>query len=107
MVVRARSYCVSLNSGSWAVATRCGVAGSHSDFDFVAVSPAFAEQPDLFRALDRRWLWRGVGGEGLSLDLHCYTPEEYSRELVSLGYLGEANSRGELLRVPAEFPDAA
>ena len=78
-----------------------------SDYDFVAVAPAFAEQRDLSRALDRHRIWTEAGGYGIGLDLHCYTPEKFALELDSLGYLGEANERGELIRIPADIQDAA
>lgn len=71
-----------------------------SDYDLVAVSPVFAGQRLVERARDRFDLWRDAGGRFLGLDLHCYAPEEFSRELDSLSYLGEANERGELLRIP-------
>lgn len=48
---------------------------------------------------DRYRLWREAGGFGISLDLHCYTPEEFQRELAGLGYLGQANERGELFKI--------
>jgi predicted nucleotidyltransferase len=78
-----------------------------SDYDLVAVAAAFAHEPDLFRALDRRRLWAAAGGQGKSLDLHCYTPEEFALEMEALGYLGEAKERGELIKVPVELPEAA
>ena len=85
---------------------RCTARGD-SDYDIVAVASAFGEQPDLFRALDRRRLWAEAGGQGVGLDLHCYTPEEFALELESLGYLGEAHEEGELLKIPLDLSDAA
>ena len=78
-----------------------------SDYDLVAVSPSFAGQRRMLRALDRFDLWEQAGGRQLSLDLHCYTPEEFAEELDSLGYLGEADERGELLKVSVAAKDAA
>lgn len=77
-----------------------GTGRSDSDYDFVAVASSFGEQGDLYRALDRHRIWTEAGGYGIGLDLHCYTPEEFALELASLGYLGEANDRGELIRIP-------
>ncbi len=70
-----------------------------SDYDLVAVSRAFAEQPVLGRAPDRRRLWREAGGWGIGLDLHCYTPAEFREDLKGLGYLGQAKRRDELIEV--------
>jgi predicted nucleotidyltransferase len=88
--------------------SRARRTGLHdSDYDFAAVSPAFAQQRDLYRALDRHRIWTEAGGYGIGLDLHCYTPEEFARELDSLGYLGEASQRGELIKIPTDTKDAA
>lgn len=76
-----------------------GTAGSESDYDLVAVSPTFAGQRGFLRAPDRYELWQEAGGYALSLDLHCYTPEEFREELESAGYLGDAHERGELVKV--------
>jgi stress-induced morphogen len=76
-----------------------GAAGAESDYDIVAVSPAFAMERRVVRAPDRYQLWREAGGTGIGLDLHCYTPEEFRAELAGLGYLGQAKRRGELIRV--------
>jgi predicted nucleotidyltransferase len=84
-----------------------GMGARDSDYDFAAVSPAFAKERDLYRALDRHRIWTEAGGYGIGLDLHCYTPEEFARELDSLGYLGEASRRGELLKIPTDAEDAA
>jgi predicted nucleotidyltransferase len=78
-----------------------------SDYDLVAVAPAFAGQRRMHRGLDRFDLWDEAGGRLLSLDLHCYTPEEFAQELDSLGYLGEADERGELMKIPAPARDVA
>jgi len=86
------------------------IRGGHhveSDYDLVAVAEAFAGIRRIHRALDRFDLWDKAGGRLLSLDLHCYTPEEFAQELDSLGYLGEADERGELLRIHAPAKDAA
>ncbi|MBI2864940.1 MAG: nucleotidyltransferase domain-containing protein [Chloroflexi bacterium] len=75
-----------------------GTASSDSDYDIIAVSHAFAGQRRLGRAPDRYKLWREAGGWGISLDLHCYSPEEFRAELAGLGYIGMAKRRGELIR---------
>jgi hypothetical protein len=77
-----------------------GTSHAESDYDLVAVSDAFAGKRRTVRAPDRYRLWREAGGFGTSLDLHCYTPQEFQRELGGLGYLGQANERGELVRIP-------
>jgi hypothetical protein len=51
------------------------------------------------RALDGRVLWRQAGGRCPGLDLHCYTPDEFHRQLEGLGYLHFAAQRGELVEV--------
>ena len=84
-----------------------GANRGDSNYDFAAVAPAFAEQRDINRALDRFDIWDEVGGRGIGLDLHCYTPEEFALELDSLGYLGEASERGELVKIPTDVKDAA
>ncbi|MHB1416579.1 MAG: nucleotidyltransferase domain-containing protein [Chloroflexota bacterium] len=76
-----------------------GTASVDSDYDLVAVAESFADVPRIRRAPDRYKLWREAGGWGISLDLHCYTPAEFRAELVGLGYLGQANRRGELIRI--------
>ncbi|MDO8672621.1 MAG: nucleotidyltransferase domain-containing protein [Dehalococcoidia bacterium] len=76
-----------------------GNATSESDYDLVVVAKAFGEQHILHRAPDRRLLWREAGGWGISLDLHCYTPEEFRAEIRGLGYLGQAKRRGELVAI--------
>jgi predicted nucleotidyltransferase len=76
-----------------------GLARDDSDYDLVAVATVFAGQRSFLRAPDRFDLWEQAGGFGLSLDLHCYTPEEFAEELEGLGYLGEAAERGELVRI--------
>jgi hypothetical protein len=83
-----------------------GTGDQDSDYDFVAVSPIFANEKDLYRALDRHRIWTEAGGYGIGLDLHCYTPEEFAQELDSLGYLGEASQRGELIKIPTDAEDA-
>lgn len=75
-----------------------------SDYDLVAVSDAFATQPLWARAPDRRVLWRRAGGWGVPLDLHCYTRDEFRRELSGSGYLAQAKARGELRRISAGRP---
>lgn len=84
-----------------------GDSHPESDYDLVAVSPAFAGQRRIHRALDRFEIWDEAGGRLLGLDLHCYTPEEFAQELDSLGYLGEAAERGDLLKIPVDARDAA
>lgn len=76
-----------------------GTARPGSDYDLIAVSRAFEGTHILDRAPDWRKLWREAGGWGLSLDLRCYTPEEFKEELRGLGYLGQAKRRGELIKV--------
>jgi len=70
-----------------------------SDYDMVAVAPAFAKQPLLARARDRSELWFAAGGWRKGLDLHCFTPREFREELAGLGYLSHARERGELIEV--------
>lgn len=76
-----------------------GTARPDSDYDLVAVAESFGQQSLLERALDRRELWRNAGGWRIGLDLHCYTPAEFRRELEGVGYLGQAKRRGELIEV--------
>ena len=76
-----------------------GLARDDSDYDLVAVARSFSGQRSFLRAPDRFHLWEQAGGFGLSLDLHCYTPEEFEEDLEGLGYLGEAAGRGELARM--------
>ncbi len=77
-----------------------GSAGLHSDYDFVAVSELFENVKPGTRVGDRVLLWFEAGGWGEGLDLHCYTPEEFAKELDSgMGYLAEAARRSELVEV--------
>lgn len=76
-----------------------GTAHPESDYDVVAVSRVFNGQRRMARAADRYKLWYEAGGWGISLDLHCYTPDEFREELAGLGYLGQARRRRELMRV--------
>lgn len=76
-----------------------GTAQVDSDYDLVAVGP-FAEAKRFLRAPDRYRLWQQAGGRGIGLDLRCYTPDEFRRELNSPGYLGEARASGELIKIP-------
>jgi predicted nucleotidyltransferase len=77
-----------------------GAARPESDYDLVAVAESFEQHPLLARVPERRRLWQEVGGWGLGLDLHCYTPREFREETRDeFGYLGQAKSRGELLPV--------
>lgn len=78
-----------------------GSSRPDSDYDLVAVSDAFATQPLWARAPDRRVLWRRAGGWGVPLDLHCYTEDEFRKELSGSGYLAQAKARGELRRISA------
>jgi hypothetical protein len=82
-----------------------GTAKSESDYDLVAVSIVFDGQNVFERALDRHDLWRQAGGWGIALDLHCYSPLEFRRQLGGLGYIGQAKRRGELVEV--KVPRAA
>lgn len=69
-----------------------------SDFDIVAVSEQFRGQRRPARALDRFYLWLQAGGWGQGSDLHCYTPEEFQRQIKDgEGYLGEAWRKGQLI----------
>ncbi|MBI2863366.1 MAG: nucleotidyltransferase domain-containing protein [Chloroflexi bacterium] len=70
-----------------------------SDYDLVAVSPAFSGVSRFRRCLDRYELWHAAGGFRQSLDLHCYAPSEFRSELQGLGYLASARARGELVYV--------
>lgn len=81
-----------------------GTGNAESDYDVVAVSEAFSGQRKIDRVADRYDLWRKAGGWGWGLDLHCYTPNEFRRELAGLGYLGQAKRRGELLYVRVGSP---
>ncbi|MBI4320414.1 MAG: nucleotidyltransferase domain-containing protein [Chloroflexi bacterium] len=76
-----------------------GTAREHSDYDIVAVSDAFGQQSHFRRCLDRDELWHTAGGWRKALDLHCYTPGEFRKEVAGLGYLGQARARGELIRI--------
>ena len=77
-----------------------GTAGPDSDYDLVAVSEAFREQKRTARVVDRFYLWLEAGGWGQSLDLHCYSPEEFHRQIKDgVGYLGQARRRGELTMI--------
>ena len=79
-----------------------GTARADSDYDVVAVSRAFVGQRIFDRAPGRYDLWRDAGGWGIGLDLHCFTPHEFRRELAGLGFQGSAKRRGELVEVRAE-----
>ena len=76
-----------------------GTAHPESDYDVVAISRAFEGQKRFQRAPDRYDLWHTAGGWGISLDLHCFTPQEFRRELAGLGFVGSAKRRGELIEV--------
>lgn len=76
-----------------------GTAHRESDYDVIAVSPAFDGQRRYDRAPNRYALWREAGGSGIGLDLHCFTPEELREELAGLGFVGQAKRRGELIEV--------
>lgn len=78
-----------------------GTPQRQSDYDVVAVARSFESQPRLDRVGDRYRLWYEAGGRGIGLDLHCFTPEEFRKELVGLGFVGMAKRRGELIRVQA------
>jgi hypothetical protein len=81
-----------------------GTARPGSDYDLVAVARAFAGVHPLDRVLDRGQLWREAGGWGVPLDLHCYTPEEFRRQLQHGGYLAMARARSELWEIQPEGP---
>ena len=77
-----------------------GNAGQLSDYDIAAVSDRFRDVKATSRVEDRVALWFEAGGWGQALDLHCYTPEEFSQETAEgIGYLGRAMQSGELIRV--------
>lgn len=77
-----------------------GTSHEQSDYDLVAVSRAFGRAPRFRRCLDRDDIWLSAGGWRKALDLHCYTPEEFRKEIAGgLGYLASARSRGELLLI--------
>jgi hypothetical protein len=81
-----------------------GTEQAQSDYDLVAVAASFADTSRFRRCLNRDSLWLDAGGWRKPLDLHCYTPEEFRRQKVGLGYLGDAHRHGELLRIsPASF----
>jgi predicted nucleotidyltransferase len=80
-----------------------GESGKLSDYDVVAVSEAFRGTKRTSRMLGRPLLWLEAGGWGEALDLHCFTPEEFRREIASgMGYLWQAHSRGELIEIPLQ-----
>jgi predicted nucleotidyltransferase len=74
-------------------------ARSDRDYDVVAVSATFAEQPWYERCRDYRALWVEAGGWRIGLDLLCFTPAEFARELDGYGAVGSANRQGELKRL--------
>lgn len=76
-----------------------GTASEDSDYDIIAVSESFASVPWFRRCPDWSQLWHEAGGWRKALDLHCYSPDEFKRELAGLGYIASARSRGELILV--------
>ena len=74
-------------------------AESDSDYDVVIVGPSFEGERKIERPVPFYDLWREAGGRGFSLDVHCYTPDEYRREIRGLGFLGYARRWGELHEV--------
>ncbi|MBI4318449.1 MAG: nucleotidyltransferase domain-containing protein [Chloroflexi bacterium] len=74
-----------------------GTAGPDSDYDIVAISESSRGQKRTARVLDRFYLWLEAGGWGESLDLHCYTPEEFRKQTrYGDGFLGHAKKQGEI-----------
>jgi len=53
----------------------------------------------LRRIPDRYQLWIESGGWGKGLDLHCFTPAEFRRQLRYPTFVHSALQRGELLRI--------
>lgn len=55
-----------------------GTADRDSDYDFIVVSPRFAEVERLQRGRDLWDHWTAVGGRD-PIDVICVTPEEFAR----------------------------
>lgn len=80
-----------------------GTPERYSDYDLIIVSQGFTGQRRLTRPVPLYALWRQAGGGGFrhAVDLHCYTPTEFRRNLRGLGFIGQAKRRGELRVVTA------
>jgi hypothetical protein len=63
------------------------------EFVVVLVSHAFEGMPWLERVYQAASLWDGLE-MGERADLHCYTPDEYERKLVTLRVVREAAENG-------------
>jgi len=84
-----------------------GTASSDSDYDVVVVTSSFAVQRPIERPVVLYGLWWEAGGRGISLDVHCYTSQEFRSQLRGLGYLGQARGRGELKEINIVSSSAA
>jgi predicted nucleotidyltransferase len=58
-----------------------GTASGDSDYDLIAVADSFSNVSRFRRGLDRDRIWHEAGGYLKALDLHCYSPAEFRREL--------------------------
>ena len=63
------------------------------EFVVVLVSHAFEGMPWLERVYQAASLWDGLE-MGERADLHCYTPDEYDRKLVTLSAVRDAAENG-------------
>jgi hypothetical protein len=63
------------------------------EFVVVLVSHAFEGMPWLERVYQAASLWDGLE-MGERADLHCYTPDEYERKLVTLSAVRDAAENG-------------
>jgi predicted nucleotidyltransferase len=61
-----------------------------SDYDFVVVSPQFADVHFIRRAVPLYDYWKGHPG----VELLCYTPEEFERKREQIGIVAEAVREG-------------
>jgi len=76
-----------------------GTATSDSDYDIVVVTSSFVAQRPIERPVELYALWWEAGGQGISLDVHCYGPQEFRAQLGGLGYLGQARRRDGLKEI--------
>ncbi|MEK6842941.1 MAG: nucleotidyltransferase domain-containing protein, partial [Candidatus Micrarchaeota archaeon] len=67
-----------------------GVFAADSDFDFIVVSPDFLKIPRRQRYLPVRLLWKF----DYSVDILCYTPEEFEKRSKSVSIANEALKTG-------------
>jgi hypothetical protein len=63
------------------------------EFIVVLVSPAYDGMPWLERVYQAGSLWDGLE-MGAPADVHCYTPAEFKRKLVTLRVVREAYEQG-------------